>query len=58
MTTVTIPKQEYERLRKTDARFGALLGYLAHILDVREARKEIKAKKTISQDKLFKKLGL
>ena len=44
---ISIPMQEYVRLKKLDKR-----------LEIREARKEIERKKIIPQEKLFEKLGL
>ena len=63
MSTVTkekiyIPQAEYQRLKKLDKQFGELLCYLEDIVDIKMARKEINQKKVISQEKLFKKLGL
>ncbi|MEK7181382.1 MAG: hypothetical protein AAB738_03585 [Patescibacteria group bacterium] len=58
MATVTIPKEEYLRLKKLDSRFRAFLAYLEEVADIRERRKDIKNKKVVSQERLFKKLGL
>lgn len=57
MTTVTIPKTEYARLKKIDKKFRDFLAYMEHLLDIREARNEVKQKKVIPQEKLFQKLG-
>lgn len=54
---VYIPKNEYIRLKKIDKRFGDLLAYLENLLEIRESRKQIKNKKVIPQEKLFKQLG-
>lgn len=54
---VSIPKTEYLRLRKLDERFRDFWAYLEYLMDIRNARGEIKQKKIISQEKLFKKLG-
>jgi plasmid maintenance system antidote protein VapI len=54
---ISIPKTEYYRLKKLDERFKDFWLYLENLIDIREARKEINQKKTISQEKLFKKLG-
>lgn len=54
---VSIPKQEYERLKKLDAQFGELLAYASNVRDIAAARKEVKQKKFVSQEKLFKQLG-
>ena len=57
MNTITIKKEEYKRLRKLDKSFGELFDYFVYLHDIGEARQEVKAKKTIIQEKLFKKLG-
>lgn len=54
---ITIPKTEYLRLKKLDERFKDFLAYLENLMDIREAREEIKQNKVISQEKLFKHLG-
>lgn len=58
MTTVTIKKNEYARLKKLDKSFSKLFDYFAYLYNIAEARKEIKERKTVSQEELFKKLGL
>lgn len=58
MVTVTVPKKEYVRLKSLETRFGELLDYLESALETKQARKEVAQKKVISQEKLFKKLGL
>jgi len=57
-TFVRIPKDEYIKLRELKERFGAFWNYLEHLYDIREARKEVREKKYIAQEKLFKELGL
>ena len=54
---VLIPKREYLRLKKIDERFGKLLVYVNNLRDIADARKEIRQKKVISQEKLFERLG-
>jgi len=54
---ISVSRTEYLRLKKLEKRFGDLLAYLENIMDVRQAREEIKLKKAISQEKLFKQLG-
>mgnify|MGYP001561023584 CR=1 FL=1 len=58
MVTITVKKEEYLRLKKLEKSFGKLFNYFRHLYEISEARKEIKEKRIISQDKLFKKLGL
>jgi len=55
---ISIPKTEYLRLKEIDKRFNNFWTYLKNSTEIKEARKEIKQKKVISQEKLFKKLGL
>jgi len=54
---VSIPQKEYFRLKNLDKLLGDFLIYFEHIIDVREARSEVKEKKLIAQEKLFKQLG-
>lgn len=58
MTTINIKKEEYNRLKKLDKSFGKMFDYFAYLYDIGVARKEIKEKKTIPQNKLFKKFGI
>ena len=55
---VVIPRSEYDRLKKLDSKFRVFLAYLEEMMDIKEAREEIKKGKFISQEKLFRKLGL
>ena len=56
--TVSVNKDEYERLKKLDRYFKDFLGYLDYLNDIREARNEVEQGKVVSQEKLFKELGL
>ncbi|MDP1688838.1 MAG: hypothetical protein Q8L47_01765 [bacterium] len=58
MNTVTIKKDEYQRLKKVDKSFGQFLEYFEYAKNIAEAREEARSGKIISQEKLFKKLGL
>jgi len=58
MSKVSIPKTEYLRLKKLDKRFAEFLKYFEHAKDISIARREIKNRKTISQEQLFRKLGI
>lgn len=58
MTTVTVPKREYLRLKKLETRFGDLLDYLESAIETKEARTEVARKKVIPQERLFEKLGI
>lgn len=55
--SISIPKTEYLRLKKLDRRFADFFMYIEHLTDIRDARKEVKQGKVISQEKLFKQLG-
>ena len=54
---ISIPKAEYIRLKKLEARFGFFLKYVEYANDIREARKEVKSGKVIAQEMLFRKTG-
>ena len=56
--TISVKKEEYSRLKKLDKSFGKLFDYFAQLSEVVDSRKQIKEKKTTSQEKLFKRLGL
>ena len=56
--TVSVGRDEYFRLKKLEHRFGDFFAYFEHLFDIREARKEVKKRKLVSQGKLFKRLGL
>ena len=56
--TISVPRNEYLRLKRLDDRFGGFFAYLDHLVDIREARKEIQRGKFVTQEKLFKRLGL
>ena len=55
---VSIAKTEYIRLKRLDRHFRGFFAYLENMADIRDARKEVKQKKMISQEKLFEQLGL
>ena len=54
---IVISKTEYFRLKKLDQRFNVFFEYMEHLIDIRKAREEVKQKKIISQEQLFKQLG-
>ncbi|MEK7193291.1 MAG: hypothetical protein AAB652_00710 [Patescibacteria group bacterium] len=56
--SVLLPKSEYLRLKKLDERFRGFFAYIEHLMDIREARSEVKQKKLIPQATLFKRLGI
>ena len=57
-TIVPVKKQEYMRLKRLDKSFGKLLVYFRELSEVDEARRQIKEKRTMPQERLFKKLGI
>ena len=55
---VRVAKDEYRELKKLKKSFGAFLEYFEYLRDIKGARDDTKAKRTISQEKLFKELGV
>ncbi len=55
---ISISREEYLRLRKLDKQFRGFFSYLENLMDIRESREQVKQKKIISQEKLFRHLGL
>jgi hypothetical protein len=45
------------RLKNIENRFGRFLAYVAYVEDIRRAREEVKQRKLIPQERLFKELG-
>jgi len=56
--TIIIPTMEYNYLKKIEQSFEIFFGSFTHLKEIEKARKEIKQKKYLSQEVLFKKLGL
>jgi hypothetical protein len=56
--TISIPAGEYNYLKKIEQSFESFFGFFAHLKEIEKARKEIKQKKYLSQEIVFKKLGL
>ena len=54
---IFISKQEYFKLKNLEKRFQTFWNYIQHLIDVREARKEIEEGKIIPQEELFENLG-
>ena len=54
---VSVPREEYLRLKEIESRFGRFLEYVAYVEDIRRAREEVRQKKRIPQERLFKDLG-
>ena len=55
---VTIPANEYNYLKRIEKTFEQFFSSFSHLKDIEKARKEIKKKQYLSQNILFKKLGL
>lgn len=56
-TRILVPRDEYARLKKIEARFRDFWTYMERIAEIGESRNQIKQKKIISQERLFKRLG-
>ena len=56
--TISIPANEYHYLKKIEQSFERFFGSFNHLKEIEQARKEVKQKKYLSQDIVFKKLGL
>jgi hypothetical protein len=54
---VSVPREEYLRLKEMESRFGRFLEYVAYVEDIRRAREEVKQRKFVPQERLFKDLG-
>ena len=55
---VKVKKEEYQELKSLKRRFAAFMVYFDHIASIRQARSDVVQGKVISQEALFKKLGL
>lgn len=55
---IRVSKAEYKKLKVLQKRFEALWKYFEHLHDIKEARRDIAAGRTMSQEKLFKGLGI
>lgn len=56
--TIAISTVEYNYLKKIEQSFRNFFGFFTHLKEIEKSRKEIKEKKYIPQEILFKKLGL
>lgn len=56
-TRISVPRDEYMRLKKIESRFHDFWAYMERIAEIGESRNQIKQKKVISQERLFKRLG-
>lgn len=55
---ISVPVDEYTRLKQLDKRFGELFGYWEYLKTINDAREEKHGRKGVEQTKLFKQLGL
>lgn len=55
---VIISANEYDYLKRIEKTFEQFFSSFTHLKDIEKARREIKGKQYLSQDILFKKLGL
>ena len=56
--TIAIPTAEYNYLKKIEQSFDRFFDSFNYLREIEQARKEIKQKKYLSQDIVFRKLGL
>ena len=56
--TISIPTTEYNYLKKVERSFEQFFGSFNHLKEIEQSRKEVKRKKYLSQDIVFRKLGL
>ncbi|MBI2631159.1 hypothetical protein HYW73_03030 [Candidatus Nomurabacteria bacterium] len=56
--TIVIPTAEYNYLKKIENSFEQFFSSFSYLKEIEQARKEIKQKKYLSQNLVFKKLGL
>lgn len=56
--TIAIPTTEYNYLKRIEHSFERFFSSFSHLKEIEQARREIKQKKYLSQDVVFRKLGL
>ena len=56
--TIAIPTTEYNYLKKIEQSFERFFSSFNHLKEIEQARKEVKQKKYLSQNVVFKKLRL
>lgn len=56
--TIIIPANEYNYLKKIEQSFEKFFGSFEYLKKIEKARKEVKGKQYVSQELVFKKLGL
>ena len=54
---VSVPREEYLRLKEMESRFGRFLEYVTYVEDIRRAREDVKQRKFVPQERLFTDLG-
>ncbi len=55
---VLVPEGELRRLKRVDKQYRSLLAYVRHLNDIRKARREVRTRRVISQEQLFRSLGI
>ena len=55
---VRVPKGEYLRLKRVDKRYRVLLTYVRHLEDIRKARRDVRMRRVLLQERLFRTLGI
>jgi len=55
---IRVSRDEYLKLKELQKRFESFWNYMQHIEDIRQAREDVRNRKVITQEKLFKKIGL
>lgn len=55
---ISVPRNEYARLKRLDKRFGEFLAYWDYLQSIHVAREDKRARKGVSQERLFRRLGL
>ena len=56
--TIIIPANEYNYLKKIEQSFEKFFGSFEYLKKIEKARKQIRNKQYVSQELVFKKLGL
>lgn len=54
---VRVSRDEYQRLKKLETRFAEFFEYVNYLRDIKDAREDMSAGRTLAQEELFQKLG-
>lgn len=55
---VRVSREEYLRLKQLQSRFELFLNYVDHLKDIQKGRHDIQQGRMISQEEIFKELGI